>query len=240
LRSPLKFVLTNLEFSGARRIEMTNLRPIPTAGGIDWREARYLARVVQMLVKSPGNKAEFRRELENLLRAAEALRTGMASPRGMDWESDEFEPPHSARMPVGRTPAGMYAASAHAAARAAPVGRAGTQALVESEAEWAAERAVVELWRSAPAATQPRSVVERRARNAAARPVDEAELALAVEEIELAAAVLRAEELLPQPARLSPAVRETPMPVRQQVMEFWLPIAAAIIGITAALMSFLR
>ena len=142
---------------------MTNLQagPIPTAKGIDWREARYLARVVQMLVKSPDDRAEFRRELENLLRAAEALRTGRASSHEMDWESDEFEPApihlaptHMASTRMGWTPAGM----AHAGA--APAGQARTRAAVEREAEWAAQSGVVELWRSAPA-VMPRGVVAR-------------------------------------------------------------------------------
>ena len=51
-----------------------------TNEAITWREARYLARVVQMLVTSPNDREEFRRELEHLLRAAEALRA--ASVRG--------------------------------------------------------------------------------------------------------------------------------------------------------------
>ncbi len=221
---------------------MKNLRagPVPTPRGIHWREARYLARVVQMLVKSPDDRAEFRRELENLLRAAEALRTGMSS-RAIEWETDDFEPVHSASMHLGRLPARMVQAGpAHAVARVAPAAQPRPRPAVQNEAEWAAESAVVALWRSHPAAALPRGVVEFPARNVDARPVDDAELALALEEIELAAAVLRAEELLPQPVRLGSAVREKPTPARQQLMEFWLPITAAVVGIAAALMSFMR
>jgi hypothetical protein len=219
---------------------MTNLRadPIPTAKGINWREARYLARVVQMLVKSPDDPEEFRRELENLLRAAEALRTGLVSSRGLDWESEEFEAAPLAPMGAARTHlAAMHAGSARGRAAAA---HARARSVEENEAALAAESAVVELWRSSPMAAQPRGVVALRARSADARPVDDAELALAVEEIELAAAVLRAEELLPQPARRIPDVPENPMPLRHQIMEFWLPIVAAMVGITGALMSFMR
>ena len=53
-----------------------------TNEGLSWREARYLARVVQMLVTSPNDREEFRRELEHLLRAAEALRGASARRRG--------------------------------------------------------------------------------------------------------------------------------------------------------------
>src|SRR5258708_2567757 len=55
--------------------------PTSTTDGINWREARYLARVVQMLVTSPADKAEFKRELEYLVSAAEALRRGIRSLR---------------------------------------------------------------------------------------------------------------------------------------------------------------
>jgi hypothetical protein len=56
--------------------------PTSTTDRIDWREARYLARVVQLLVTSPTDKAEFKRELDYLVSAAEALRTGVPPPRG--------------------------------------------------------------------------------------------------------------------------------------------------------------
>src|SRR5271154_898282 len=50
--------------------------PTATTDGIDWREARYFARLVQMLVSSQPDKAEFKRDLEHLVSAAKALRTG--------------------------------------------------------------------------------------------------------------------------------------------------------------------
>jgi hypothetical protein len=50
--------------------------PTATTDGIGWREARYFARLVQMLVSSQPDKAEFKRDLERLVRAAAALRVG--------------------------------------------------------------------------------------------------------------------------------------------------------------------
>jgi hypothetical protein len=182
-----------------------------TNEGITWREARYLARVVQMLVTSPNDRDEFRRELEHLLRAAEALR----------------------------------AASARGDRRAEP---AQVYDLAKREAETAAEGAVVELWRSNGCSDygklQAAGTVSQLRRSAPAGPdpVDEGELARAVDEIERAAAVLRAEER--RPAQVPPPVRaEAPdrmPPMKQQMMEFWLPVAAATVGMLAAIVSFVR
>jgi hypothetical protein len=55
--------------------------PTSATDRIDWREARYLARVVQLLVTSRTDKAEFARELAELASAADALRTGIPSSR---------------------------------------------------------------------------------------------------------------------------------------------------------------
>src|ERR1700761_9212676 len=101
---------------------MTRSAEAPAANeAITWREARYLARVVQMLVTSPNDREEFRRELEHLLRAAEALRG--ASARG-----------------AGRARRGGV--------RDANVYDLNAGDADEGELETATEGAVVELWRS--------------------------------------------------------------------------------------------
>ena len=64
--------------------------PISATDGIDWREARYLARVLQLLVTSRTDKAEFARELAELASAANALRTGIPSPRAS--HADDGDP----------------------------------------------------------------------------------------------------------------------------------------------------
>ncbi len=178
-----------------------------TNEGFTWREARYLARVVQMLVTSQNDRDEFRRELEQLWRAAEALR----------------------------------AASARGSRRA---GLAQVCDLGRSELETAAEGAVVELWRSNSShdygKLQAAGAVAqlRRSAPAAPDPVDEGELARAVDEIEQASAALRAEEWRMAPARV--AAPELMPPMKQQNMEFWLPVAAAPVGVLAAIASFIR
>jgi hypothetical protein len=159
-----------------------------------------------MLVTSPNDREEFRRELEHLLRAAEALRA--ASSRGN-----------------GRA------------------GSAKVHDLGERELETAAEGAVVELWRSNSVdygRLQATGEVTqlRRSVPAGPDPIDETELACAVDEIERAAAALRAEERRPAPVRV--ALREQMPPIKQQIMEFWLPVAAATVGILAAIISFIR
>jgi hypothetical protein len=64
--------------------------PTATTDGIDWREARYFARLVQMLVSSRPDKAEFKRDIEYLASAAEALRRGRRAsrPTGPDCAGD--------------------------------------------------------------------------------------------------------------------------------------------------------
>ncbi len=178
-----------------------------TNEAVTWREARYLARVVQLLVTSPNDREEFRRELDHLLRAAEALRA--ASVRGN-----------------GRPgPAQLYD-------------------LAQRESETAAEGAVVELWRSngGPDYGKLRAAGAvaqlRRSQPAGPDPVDEGELARAVDEIERAAAVLRAQERRPAPVGVEAPERMPPM--KQQMMEFWLPVAAATVGMLAAIVSFVR
>jgi hypothetical protein len=141
---------------------------------IDWREARYLTRVVQMLVTSRVDKAEFQRELDNLASAARALRASIPVPpieRAREQRSDPDE-----------------------------------------QAERVAEGAVLALWRTQSVRldketeeTCDEALVDVLPASATAMaPVDEAELALAIEEIERAAAALRDEE----PAAVARAVEE--------------------------------
>jgi hypothetical protein len=183
-----------------------------TSEDITWREARYLARVVQMLVTSPNDREEFRRELEHLLRAAEALRAGSLRARGR--------------------------------AGQAPVHDPTVCDLGEREAEIAAEGALVELWRSNSCldyeTLQAAGAVAQLRRSAPAGPdpIDERELASAVAEIERAAAVLRAEDRRPAPTPVETPQRMPSM--KQQMTEFWLPVAAATVGMIAAIVSFIR
>jgi hypothetical protein len=201
-----------------------------TNEGITWREARYLARVVQMLVTSPNDRGEFRRELEHLLRAAEALRAASSRAGGLAGQvpvRDLGTGNRNARDLNVRDLSGRDLRAVD---------------LVEREVETAAEDAVVELWRSNSCVDygrlQAAGAVAQLRRSAAAGPdaVDESELASAVDEIERAAAVLRAEER--RPARIA-AADEMP-PLKQQIMEFWLPVAAATVGMLAAIVSFIR
>jgi hypothetical protein len=113
----------------------------------------------------------------------------------------------------------------------------------ERESETAAEGAVVELWRSNSVdygRLQATGAVAqlRPAAPGDPDPIEESELARAVDEIERAAAALRAEERRPAPARVAPPDEMPPM--KQQIMEFWLPVAAASIGMLAAIVSFIR
>jgi hypothetical protein len=194
-----------------------------TNEGFTWREARYLARVVQMLVTSPNDRDEFRRELEHLLRAAEALRAA-SSRAGSLAVRDPNVRDLNVRDLSGRDLSGCD--------------------LSERELETAAESAVVELWRSNGTVDygrlQATGAVAQLRRSAAAGPdpVDDGELARAVDEIERAAAALRAEERRPAPVRFA-APDEMP-PMKQQIMEFWLPVAAASVGMIAAIVSFIR
>jgi hypothetical protein len=144
--------------------------PTPTTDGINWHEARYLVRVVQMLVTSPRDKAEFKRELELLTRAAEALRAGVPSSRATDSDDADDSDPQDR-----------------------------TEDRTEDRSDGAGEGAVLALWRTGSSAGRERTGGARdahvvQASRGATEPVDEAELARAVAEIEHAAAALRADE----------------------------------------------
>jgi hypothetical protein len=144
--------------------------PTPTTDGINWHEARYLVRVVQMLVTSPPDKAEFKRELELLTRAAEALRAGVPSSRATNSDGADDSDPQDQ-----------------------------TGDRTEDRSDSAGEGAVLALWRTGSSAVRERTERARDAHDVqvsrgATEPIDEAELARAVAEIEHAAAVLRADE----------------------------------------------
>jgi hypothetical protein len=142
--------------------------PTSTTESIDWREARYLARVVEMLMTSRVDKAEFKRELDQLMSAARALRAGSSAPVAQTGRADRSR---------------------------------SDDATVDATEE-AAEVAVLALWRTEPAAASDDTEAGRGKTAAGmlhvspsiAAPVDEAELARAVDEITRAAAALRDEE----------------------------------------------
>jgi hypothetical protein len=188
--------------------------PTPTTNGITWREARYLARVVQMLVTSPTDKAEFKRELENLLRAAEALRTGV---RTSSATAGTARPRLAAAY--DRTEG-----DSERAAEGAVVALWGSGPSPVQERDEGARVAAAET----------------RMRAGEADPVDEAELARAVEEIERAAAALRAEESAPavQMSHVVPQYRH--VMVWPQFAGLWISIAAAMVGIVASLLFLMR
>ena len=212
--------------------------PTSTTDRIDWREARYLARVVQLLVTSPADKAEFKRELDYLVSAAEALRTGVP-------------PPH----PPGFDQAG--------------------EADLHDRADGEAEGAVLALWRANPSAArdgaeegrdegrdEATGVDMRLVSRGEPGPVDEAELAQAVEEIERAAAALRVDDptlaaaveeieraaaalRMDEPASTAPVEADAgahcrPLRVWLQIAGLWISIAAATAAMVVGLILVTR
>jgi hypothetical protein len=180
------------------------LGPTSATESIDWREARYLTRVVQMLVTSRVDKAEFKRELENLASAARALRTSIP-----------VRPAEPARE-----------------RRPDP----------DEEAERVAEGAVLALWRSHSATVDTGTEGERGETFVEVLPpVDEAELARAVEEIERAAAALRDDA----PGTVPPAEGEA-VPARRswwvwlQIAGLWTSIVLASAVLILGLLVFTR
>jgi hypothetical protein len=187
--------------------------PTSTTDRIDWREARYLARVVQLLVTSPADKAEFKRELDYLVSAAEALRTGVPPPHQLGFDH------------MG-------------------------QADLHDRTDGEAEGAVLALWRGNS------SVVRDGAEEAHDEaigidmllvsrgepdPVDEAELAQAVEEIERAAAALRMDESASTaPVAGDAGPHRRPLRVWLQIAGLWISIAAATAAMVAGLILIMR
>jgi hypothetical protein len=188
--------------------------PTPTTDGITWREARYLARVVQMLVTSPTDKAEFKRELEHLLRAAEALRTGVPT-LGVTAGLDR---PRLAACP-DRTDSVSDDATEGAVVALWGSGSSSVRERAE-EVSIAAGKTPV--------------------RGSKADPVDEAELARAVLEIEHAAAALRAEDSAPAARNSYVVPQYRQVMVWPQFAGLWISIAAAMVGIVAGLLFLMR
>jgi hypothetical protein len=166
-----------------------------------------------MLVTSPADKAEFKRELEYLVSAAEALRTGFPSLREPGFDR---------------------------------VGQADPDDRTENEAEGA----VLALWRANPSAAREATEEARdeaiavdtlRMSYGGTEPVDEAELARAVEEIERAAAALRVDEPSSTAAAESDvALRRRPWRVWLQIAGLWISIVAATVGMVVGLLVFMR
>jgi hypothetical protein len=187
--------------------------PTATTDGIDWREARYFARLVQMLVSSRPDKSEFKRDLEHLVSAAEALRTGSPASR---------------------------------ATRPDRTGHSDAAGVADGEVE----NAVLALWRRNPSVVREETVPHRDEATAAETasvscsetgPVDAAELARAVEEIERAAAALRADEAGSIAASSSAGgARRRPLRLWLQIAGLWLSIAAATAGMVVGLLVIMR
>jgi hypothetical protein len=180
--------------------------------GIDWREARYLARIAEMLLTPRADEAEFKQELESVMSAAEMLSTPIpSSPTGFDHAG------HSDRHD-----------------------RTGCEV----------EGAVLALWQSEPSAVrhevrpphdEATPVDTRRVSCSGTIPLDSTELALAIEEIERAAAALSASEpgstvALETDARL----RRRPLRVWLQIAGIWISIGAATLALVAALLVLTR
>jgi hypothetical protein len=186
--------------------------PAATTDGFDWREARYFARLVQMLVCSRVDDAEFRRELERLVSAAEALRSGGPRATGPD-RADHCDSPGHSDSPAG--------------------------------ADGEAEHAVLALWRRNPSVardeTAPEATADATVSCSATGGVDDAELVRAIDEIERAAAALRAEEsgsIAADDGARGPHRR--PLRIWLQIAGLWISIAAATGAMIVGLLVFMR
>jgi hypothetical protein len=208
--------------------------PTSTTDRIDWREARYLARVVQLLVTSPTDKAEFKRELDYLVSAAEALRTGVAPPRepGFDRASQADSDDRTASEAEGAVLA---------------LWRANPSAVRDGTGEGHDQATAVDTLRVSRAEPDPvdeaelAQAVEEIERAAAALRVDEPSLTAAVEEIERAAAALRVDEPAPTAAvEGDGGPRHRPLQVWLQIAGLWISIAAATAGMVAGLILIMR
>jgi hypothetical protein len=187
--------------------------PTSTTDRIDWREARYLARVVQLLVTSPADKAEFKRELDYLVSAAEALRTGVPPPHQPGFD-------HTGQADLHDRTDGEAEGAVLALWR-------GNSSVVRDEAEEAHDEAIgIDML-----------LVSRGEPD----PVDEAELAQAVEEIERAAAALRMDESASTaPVEGDAGPHRRPLRVWLQIAGLWISIAAATAAMVAGLILIMR
>jgi hypothetical protein len=187
--------------------------PTATTDGIDWREARYFARLVQMLVSSQPDKAEFKRDLEHLANAAEALRSGDRELRATDPDSaGHCDSPGRADGEAERAVLALW--------RRNP-------SVVREETELRRDEATV--------------VETPGASSSGTGGVDDAELARAVEEIERAAAALRVEEPGSIAAgEWAGRPRRRPLRVWLQIAGLWISIAAATAGMVVGLLVLMR
>jgi hypothetical protein len=192
--------------------------PTATTDGIDWREARYFARLVQMLVSSRPDKSEFKQDLEHLVSAAAALRKGCPASRATGPDRTG----HSDT--AGADPCHL--------------------------ADGEVENAVLALWRRNPSGVREETAPHRDEATAVETPgvscgqtgpVDAAELARAVEEIERAAAALRADESGSIAAGDGAGgARRRPLRLWLQIVGLWLSIAAATAGMVVGLLVIMR
>lgn len=229
--------------------------PTSTTDRIDWREARYLARVVQLLVTSPADKAEFKRELDYLVSAAEALRRGVLPPRGPGLDrASEADPDDRTAGEAEDAVLALWRANPSAVREGTGEGRDETTAVDPlrvsrdepdpvDEAELA--QAVEEIERAAAAlrVDEPTlaAAVEEIERAAAALRVDEPTLTAAVEEIERAAAALRVDESASATAVEGDAgPHRRPLQVWLQIAGLWISIVAATAGMVAGLILIMR
>jgi hypothetical protein len=208
--------------------------PTSTTDGINWREARYLARVVQLLVTSPADKAEFKRELDYLVSAAEALRTGVPAPH-----EPGFDRPGRADL-NDRTDGEVEGA-------VIALWRANPSAVRDGAEEGRDEATAVDMSRVSRGEADPvdeaelARAVEEIERAAEALRVDDPTLTAAVEEIERAAAALRAEESASTAAAEGDAgPHRRPLRVWLQIAGLWILIAVATAGMVAGLILIMR
>jgi hypothetical protein len=219
LMSLLKFSLTN--FDPTKVVSRVGMMARPnghtaTTDRIDWREARYFARIVQMLVSSRPDKSEFKQDLEHLVSAAAALRDPASRATGPDRTG------HSDA--AGADPCHL--------------------------ADDEVENAVLALWRRNPSGVRQETAPHRDEATAVETPgvsrgdtgsFDAAELACAVEEIERAAAALRAEESGFVAAGDSAGrARRRPLRFWLQIAGLWISIAAATAGMVVGLLVVTR
>jgi hypothetical protein len=185
--------------------------PTATTDGIDWREARYLARLVQMLVSSRADKAEFKRDLEYLASAAEALRRGRRAsrPTGPDGAGDPDSP-----------------------------GRAEAETESAVLALWRRRPSIVRE-ETAPRRDDVTTVETPGLARSGAGAVDDAELERAVAEIERAAAALRVDEA-GSIAAGGGAPRRRPVRVWLQIAGLWISIVAATAAMVVGLVVLMR
>ncbi len=185
--------------------------PIATTDRVDWREARYLARVVQLLLSSQRDKAQFKRDIEYLVSAAEALRTARRASRST--VPDGADDPDSPERADGETESAVL-----------ELWR-GNPSLVREE--------------TAPRRDDVTAVAAPGGPCGGTGAVDDAEFERVVAEIERAAAALRVDEVGCVAAG-DGVPRCRPLRVWLQIIGLWISIAAATAGMIVGLLVFMR